>query len=148
MTTENALIVDATMKFPSFCALTYQEGDPSILSWIDFWAVEPDGAAEADYRRGQRFGDEAIQHVRLTAQPVFIECVLVFIGIKLRDGNRDASELERGFIDQIEREFPHAISKVLLRLSQRRKENEGADRALAHNFIRIQNNRSPTHQLH
>jgi len=68
--------------------------------------------------RGQRYADEAIWHARATVQPVFIECVLIFMSMKLRD--RDAGELERGFVDRIANEFPHAMDEVIFRLSRHR----------------------------
>jgi hypothetical protein len=87
------------------------------VKWIDFWAVKPCGDAVADYARGRRYADEAICHVRTTGQPVFIECVLVFMCMKLRE--RDAGELERGFVDRIVNDFPDAMDEVIIRLSRR-----------------------------
>jgi hypothetical protein len=118
MTTEtvDVLVVNRTGDLPTFCALAYQDDDPSIVTWIDFWAVEPCSSVEADYVRGQRYADEAIWHVRATGQPVFVECVLIFIGIKLR--NRRAGGLEQGFIDRIAEHFPGAMDNVLTRLLQ------------------------------
>jgi hypothetical protein len=74
MTTETAdvLVVNRTGDLPTFCALAYQDKNPSVVTWIDFWAVEPCSSVEADYVRGQRYADEAIGHVRATGQPVFI----------------------------------------------------------------------------
>ena len=119
MITENALIVDEITHFPSFCAFAFKEDNPSVVTWIDFWAVEPCRNAEADYARGQRYADEAIWHVRATGQPVFIECVLIFMGIKLRARERCAGGLEQGFIDRIASDFPSAVDKVLVRLFRR-----------------------------
>jgi hypothetical protein len=118
MNTETAdvLVVDRTGDLPTFCALAYQDGNPPIIAWIDFWAVEPCSSVEADYLRGQRYADEAIRHVRVTGQRVFIECVLMFIGIKLRERDRCAGGLEQGFIDRIAGHFPGATDKVLMRL--------------------------------
>src|SRR6266481_8524003 len=119
MTAENALIVDEVTHFPSFCAFAFKEDNPAVVTWIDFWAVEPCSSAEADYARGQRYADEAIWHVRATGQPVFIECVLMSMGIKLRERERCAGGLEQGFIDRIANDFPRAMDKVLMRLFQR-----------------------------
>src|SRR5260370_148357 len=122
MTTETAdmLIIDRLHDLPTFCAFACQDGNPSVVTWIDFWAVEPCGSGEADYLRGQRFAEEAIWHVRATGQPVFIECVLVFIAIKLRENDRRAGGLGYGFVDRIARDFPGAIDNVLVRSLQRR----------------------------
>jgi hypothetical protein len=87
------------------------------VTWIDFWAVKPCGNAAADYARGRRYADEAIWHVRTTGQPVFIECVLVFMGMKLRD--REAGKLEQGFVDRIVSDFPDAMNEVTNRLLRR-----------------------------
>lgn len=114
--TADILLVDRTGDLPTFCALAYRDENPSVISWIDFWAVEPCSSIEADYARGQRYADEAICHVRTTGQPVFIECVLMFIGIKLREADRCAGGLERGFIDRIAGHFPLAMDNVLTRL--------------------------------
>jgi hypothetical protein len=121
MTTETAdvLVVNRTGDLPTFCALAYQDKNPSVVTWIDFWAVEPCSSVEADYVRGQRYADEAIGHVRATGQPVFIECVLMFIGIKLRETDRCAGGLEQGFIDRIAGHFPGAMDNVLMRLLRR-----------------------------
>jgi len=86
--------------------------------WIDFWAVKPCGDPAADYARGQRYADEAIWHARATGQPVFVECVLMFMSMKLR--HRDAGELEQGFVDRIVNAFPHAMDEVIVRLSRHR----------------------------
>ena len=123
MTTKTAdvLVVDRTGGLPTFCALAYQDENPSVITWIDFWAVEPCCCSgEADYARGRCYAEEAIRHVRANGQPVFIECVLMFIGIKLREKNRCASELEQGFIDRIAGDFPSAMDNVLMRLFHRR----------------------------
>ena len=116
MTSENALVVDKTTHFPSFCAFAFKDDNPRVVTWIDFWAVEPGNNAEADYARGQKYAEEAIWHVRATGQPVFIECVLIFMGIKLRERNRFAGRLEQGFTDRITRDFPTVIDTVLMRL--------------------------------
>src|SRR5215468_9784171 len=116
MTSENALVVDKTTHFPSFCAFAFKDDNPRVVTWIDFWAVEPGNNAEADYVRGQKYADEAISHVQATGQPVFIECVLIFMGIKLRQGNRCAASLEQGFTDRIVRDFPGVMDMVLMRL--------------------------------
>ena len=121
MTTETAqvLVVDRTGDLPTFCALAHQHENPSVVTWIDFWAVEPCSSVEADYVRGQRYADEAIWHVRATGQPVFIECVLMFIGIKLREKERCAGGLEQGFIDRIAGHFPGTMDNVLMRIFRR-----------------------------
>jgi hypothetical protein len=115
MTTANAaFIVDNAGRFPTFCAVAFR----NERQWVDFWAVKPCGDAAADYARGQRYAEEAIGHVRTTGQPVFIECVLLFMSIKLR--HREAGELERGFIDRIVNDFPHALDDVISRLLRHR----------------------------
>jgi hypothetical protein len=117
MTTANAaFIVDNTGRFPTFCAVAFRNGRQA--AWVDFWAVKPSGDAAADYLRGQRYADEAIGHVTTTGQPVFIECVLLFMSMKLR--YRETGELERGFIDRVVNEFPHALDDVIIRLWQHR----------------------------
>jgi hypothetical protein len=121
MSCENVLIVDKITPFPSFCAFTFREDDPRAVAGIDFWAVEPCSNADADYARGQKYGDEAIWHVRKTGQPDFIECVLIFMGIKLRERNRCASGLEQGFTDRITEDFPGVMDAVLLRLLRHRQ---------------------------
>jgi hypothetical protein len=117
MTTETAdmLIIDRVGDLPTFCDFARQGRDPSVVTWIDFWAVEPCGSSEADYLRGQRYADEAIGHVRTTGQRVFIECVLMFMAIKLRESDRCAGGLEHGFVDRIAGHFPGAIDNVLVR---------------------------------
>lgn len=121
MTTEIAdmLVIDSVGDLPTFCAFAYQEENRSVIAWIDFWAVEPCGSSEADYLRGQRYADEAIWHVQATGQGVFIECVLLFIAIKLRENDRCASGLEHGFVDRIAGQFPSAIDNVLMRSLRR-----------------------------
>jgi hypothetical protein len=122
MTPGNAIafVVDHAEKFPTFCAVAFRNDNRSVVTSIDFWAVKPCGNAAADYARGRRYADEAIWHVRATGQPVFIECVLVFMGIKLRD--REAGELEQGFVDRIVNDFPDAMDEVIFRLLRRRPE--------------------------
>src|SRR3984893_14721605 len=121
MTTEPAdvLVVNRTGDLPTFCALAYQDKNPSVVTWIDFWAVEPCSSVEPDYARGQSYADEAIWHVRATGQPAFIECVLIFMGIKLREKERCAGGLEQGFLDRIANDFPGAMDKVFMRLFRR-----------------------------
>jgi hypothetical protein len=115
----DTLIIDRLDDLPTFCAFACREDNPSVVTWIDFWAVEPCGTREADYLRGRRYADEAIWHVRVTGQPVFIECVLMFIAIKLRQNDRRAGGLEHGFVDRIAGYFPGAIDNVLVRSLQR-----------------------------
>jgi hypothetical protein len=93
---ENILVVDKSAHLPSFCAFSFKEDDPCVVAWIDFWAVEPCSNAETDYARGQKYAEEAISLVRTTRQPAFIECVLIFIGIKLRERNQCAGGFENG----------------------------------------------------
>jgi hypothetical protein len=121
MTTETAdmFVIDRLDDLPTFCAVACPDGNPSVVTWIDFWAVEPCGSGETDYLRGQRYAEEAIGHVRATGQPAFIECVLVFIAIKLRQRDRRAGGLEYGFVDRIAGHFPDAIDNVLVRSLQR-----------------------------
>ena len=121
MDSENVFVVDKITHFPSFCAFALREDDPRAVAWIDFWAVEPCSDAEADYARGQKYADEALWHVRTTGQRAFIECVLIFIAIKLRERNRCASGLEQGFTDRIADDFPGVIDIVLMRLLQYRQ---------------------------
>jgi hypothetical protein len=117
MTTGSAaFIVDHAGRFPTFCAVAFRSERQA--AWVDFWAVKPSSDPAADYGRGQRYADEAIRHVQATGQPVFIECVLVFMSMKLR--HREAGELERGFIDRIVSDFPNAMDDVISRLSQHR----------------------------
>ena len=120
MATETAdmLLIDRLHELPTFCAFACQDDNPSVVAWIDFWAVEPCGSGEADYLQGQRYADEAIGHVRTTGQPVFIECVLVFMGMKLR--HREAGELELGFVDRIASDYPDAMDGVMHRLARYR----------------------------
>jgi hypothetical protein len=113
---ENVLVMDKNAPFPSFCAFTFREDDPRAVAWIDFWAVEPCSNAETDYARGQKYAEEAIWHVRTTRQPTFFECVLIFIGIKLRERNQCAGGLENGFADRIAEEFPGAMERVATRI--------------------------------
>jgi len=117
--TADVLRVDQASDLPTFCERAYKDNNPSVITSIDFWAVEPCSSVEADYARGQRYADEAIRHVRVTGQPVFIECVLVFMGIKLREAERSVGGLEQGFIDRIAGHFPGAMDKVLMRLLRR-----------------------------
>jgi hypothetical protein len=112
----DALVIDRPGDLPTFCAFAFQDQNPSVVAWIDLWAVEPRDSGEADYLRGQRYADEAISHVEVTGQRVFIECVLVFIAIKLRESDRPAAGLEHGFVDRIAGHFPGAINNALLRV--------------------------------
>jgi hypothetical protein len=116
MGSENVLVVDKITHFPSFCAFVFREDDPRAVAWIDFWAVEPCSDADGDYARGRKYADEAIWHVRRCGQPAFIECVLMFMGIKLRERNRCAGRLEQGFTDRIAEDFPRVMDVVLMRL--------------------------------
>ena len=102
-------------ELPTFCAFARRDNNPSVIAWIDFWAVEPCDSGEADYLRGQRYADEAIWHVRATGQRVFIECVLIYMAIKLREDDRRACGLEYGFIDRIAGHFPGAVENALAR---------------------------------
>ncbi len=113
-----AFTVDHAGRFPTFCSVGFRNNDRKVVTWIDFWAVKPCGDPAADYTRGRRYADEAIKHARTTDQPAFIECVLVFMSMKLR--HRDACELEQGFVDRIAIDFPHAMDAVIIRLSQLR----------------------------
>ena len=116
MTTGTVFTVDHAGSIPTFCAVAFRGDGHAAVPWIDFWAVGPCGDPAADYMRGQRYADEAIGHVRTTGQPAFIEGVLVFMSLKLRD--RDAGELEMGFIDRIADDFPSAMDDVMTRLSR------------------------------
>jgi hypothetical protein len=117
MTAETAdvLVIDSLNELPTFCAFACQDNDPSVVAWIDFWAVKPCDRGEGDYLRGQRYADEAIWHVRATGQRVFIDCVLIYMAIKLREDDRRACGLEHGFIDRIAGHFPGAIDSALAR---------------------------------
>jgi hypothetical protein len=117
MTTANgAFIVDGAGGLPTFCTVAFRNARQAAC--VDFWAVKPSGDAAADYARGRGYADEAIGHVRTTGQHLFIECVLLFMSMKLR--HRQAGELERGFIDRIVNEFPHVLDDVIIRLSRHR----------------------------
>ncbi len=118
--TADMLIIDSLDDLPTFCAFACQGDNPSVVAWIDFWAVEPCDSGEADYLRGQRYADEAIWHVRTTGQRVFIECVLIYMAIKLREDDRHACGLEYGFIDRIAHHFPGEIHNALARALQHR----------------------------
>jgi hypothetical protein len=119
MTTGSAAFtIDQGGTIPTFCAVSFHGGGHAAAPWVDFWAVSPAGDPAADYARGRRYADEAIGHVHATGQPAFIECVLVFMSLKLR--HRDAGELERGFVDRIVHDFPGAMDGVLQRLSRYR----------------------------
>jgi hypothetical protein len=122
MTAETAdvLIINSLDDLPTFCAFACQDDDPSVVAWIDFWAVKPCDGDEGDYLRGQRYAEEAIWHVRATGQRVFIECVLIYMAIKLREDDRRACGLEHGFIDRIAGHFPGAIDNALVRALRRR----------------------------
>jgi len=116
-TASSAFTIDRGGTVPTFCAVSFLDADHAVPR-VDFWAVSPCGDPAADFARGQRYADEAIGHVRATGQPVFIECVLVFMGMKLR--HRDAGELERGFVERIAADFPHAMDGVMHRLARYR----------------------------
>ncbi len=117
MTTGSAAFtIDRSVTFPTFCAVAFRSADDAVVPCVDFWAVSPCGDPTADYARGRRYADEAIGHVRTTGQPVFIQCVLMSMGMKLR--YRDAGELEIGFVDRITNDFPHAMDDFMLRLSR------------------------------
>ncbi len=117
MTAEIAdvFVINSLDGLPTFCAFARQDSNPSVIDWIDFWAVEPCESGDGDYLRGQRYGDEAIFHVRATGQRVFIECVLIYMAMKLREGRRGACGLEHGFIDRIAGHFPGVIENALAR---------------------------------
>jgi hypothetical protein len=121
MTAETAdvFVINSPDDLPTFCAFVCQDHNPSVVAWIDFWAVKPCDSGEADYLRGQRYADEAIWHVQATGQRVFIECVLIYMAIKLRADDRRACGLEHGFIDRIAGYFPGAIDKALSRTLRR-----------------------------
>ncbi len=121
MTAETAdvFVIDSPDDLPTFCAFVCQDNNPSVVAWIDFWAVEPCDSGEADYLRGQRYADEAIWHVQATGQRVFIECVLIYMAIKLREDDRRACGLEHGFIDRIAGYFPGAVDTALARTLRR-----------------------------
>jgi hypothetical protein len=116
MPTGSAVFTDGHPRgFPTFCAAEFSSDD-TITPWIDFWAVTPCGDPEADYAQGQRYADEAIGHVRTTGQPTFIDCVLIFMSMKLR--HREPGEMELGFINGISGDFPDAVDDVMARLSR------------------------------
>jgi hypothetical protein len=119
MTAETAdvFVIDSPDRLPTFCAFVCQDNNPSVVAWIDFWAVEP--CDSGDYLRGQRYADEAIWHVQATGQRVFIECVLIYMAIKLREDDRHACGLEHGFIDRIAGFFPGAVDNALARTLRR-----------------------------
>jgi hypothetical protein len=117
--TADVFVIDSPDDLPTFCAFVCQDNNPSVVAWIDFWAVEPCDSGEADYLRGQRYADEAIWHVQATGQRVFIECVLIYMAIKLREDDRRACGLEHGFIDRIAGYFPGAVDKALARTLRR-----------------------------
>jgi hypothetical protein len=119
-TAADVFVIECLDDLPTFCAFARQDNDPSVATWIDFWAVEPCDSREADYMRGQRYGDEAIGHVRTTGQRVFIECVLIYMAIKLREDDRCACGLEHGFIDRIAGHFPGAMDNALARTLRHR----------------------------
>jgi hypothetical protein len=121
MTIETAehFVVDPLGDLPTFCALAFRDDNPTVVSSIDFWAVEPCGSGETDYLRGQGYADEALWHVWVTGQRVLIECVLMFIAIKLRQSDRHAGSLEYGFVDRIAHHYPDAIEQALGRLLRR-----------------------------
>jgi hypothetical protein len=121
MTAEtDVFVIDHVDDLPTFCAFARKDNNPSVVIWIDFWAVQPCDSGEADYVRGQRYADEAIWHVRATGQRVFIECVLIFMALKLREDDRRACGLEHGFIDRITGHFPGAFDNALMRALRHR----------------------------
>jgi hypothetical protein len=111
----DVFVINSVDHLPTFCAFAWEDNNPSAIAWIDFWAVEPYDSDEGDYVRGQRYADEAIGHVRITGQRVFIECVLIYMAIKLREDDRCACGLEYGFIDRIAGHFPGSVDNALAR---------------------------------
>jgi hypothetical protein len=108
--------IEKLASLPTFCAPILKDGDPSIAVWIDFWAVEPYGNAEADYERGQHYGEEAIVYMHDYDQPAFIECVMIFMGKKLHDSRRCQSPLELGFFDRVVKDYPDVMEKIFMRI--------------------------------
>ena len=117
MTADSAdvFVIDTPAELPTFCAFACKDDNPAVIRWIDFWAVEPCDSGEADYLRGQRYADEAIFHVEATGQRIFIECVLIYMAMKLRADHRHACGLEHGFVDRIARHFPGVIDNAVAR---------------------------------
>jgi hypothetical protein len=116
--TAEMFVVTCVDDLPTFCAFARKDSNPSVIAWIDFWAVEPCDSGDADYQRGQGYADEAIWLVHATGQRVFIECVLIYMAMKLRERDRRACGLEHGFIDRIAGQFPGALDKALVRTLQ------------------------------
>jgi hypothetical protein len=120
MTATAVFVINSLDDLPTFCAFACDDDNSSAVTWIDFWAVEPCDSREADYLRGRHYADEAICHVRATGQRGFIECVLIYMAIKLREDHRHACALEHGFIDRIAGHFPGAVDSALVRALQHR----------------------------
>jgi hypothetical protein len=85
---------------------TSVSGHPRVVVWIDFWAVEPCSNAETDYARGLKYAEEAVSHVHPTRPPAFIECVLIFIGIKLCERNQLAGGWKMVLRIAFQKRFP------------------------------------------
>jgi len=114
--------IEKLASLPTFCAPILKDGDPSVAVWIDFWAVEPCGNTDADYERGQFYGEEAIWYAHDHNQPAFIECVMIFMGKKLDDRHRCQSPLESGFFDRVVKDYPDVLDKISMRIAQHRPE--------------------------
>jgi hypothetical protein len=87
------------MELPSFCGPILKLDDPSLVTWIDFWAATPSGDPVADRARGESYADEAALYEE--RRPNFISCVIVMINLHLKWEHIQFGPLEEGFLSRL-----------------------------------------------
>jgi hypothetical protein len=68
--------------YPVFCQPVLKEDNPSLVTWIDGWAVYPTGDFEQDKKIGYCFADIAIRFAREKQNAGFVYMVLGAINFK------------------------------------------------------------------
>lgn len=96
---------------PSFCRPVLDVDNPSLMKWIDFWAVEASGDNDIDRARGESYADEAITYARCIGQPGFVDCVVVSVALLLLNAS-SLNPLPNGFIDRIIEAEPDCVARI------------------------------------
>jgi hypothetical protein len=92
---------------PSFCRPIIDDETSSVVS-VDFWAVEASGDDEFDRFFGELLAQDARDYARRSAQPEFVDLVLVWLSWVTRG---EFGPFERAFIEHVMRNDPRYASR-------------------------------------
>ena len=87
-----------TLGLPPFCAPVPKSDDPSLMTFINYWAPLPSDDPAGDWERGKEYADEAVAYAERGNHPMFIPAVIGTMNYFLKCGLCEIGPLEAGFL--------------------------------------------------